>query len=372
MRSCDTTAPLVLVIIPVNNRKELQSGYDWRLKLEKIAIYGAGDFGKRMLVFLKTIGCEVSFFIQSEDSDRKEYEGVPIISVTEYFRKKHECLVFIAIQDAKVVNQVVEIFNEKKDSRNKVFDCRMFIDENLLENTAMEGGEKECILCGHRVKEFLPAGINTPLSSSLKVIGGGYRNNALCPLCGCLDRNRWVYWVLKEKTDIFIADRTVLHFAPEKMIQKKMQNNVQCDYYAGDIVLRFGEHRIDVTKIPFRDDFFDYILINHVMEHIEEEEQAFRELRRVIKPNGKVVLSFPITLETETIEKEGVCSEADRLKYYGQKDHVRLYGKDYKERLEAFGWEVQRYTPEDIMSKEQIQRYGFLWNDILLICSQRE
>lgn len=135
--------------------------------------------------------------------------------------------------------------------------------------------------------------------------------------------------------------------------------------------MKSGNHRIDVTEIPFRDEFFDYILINHVMEHIKEEEQAFCELRRVIKPNGKLILSFPITLETETVEKEGVYSEEDRLRYYGQNDHVRLYGKDYKERLEALGWEVQRYTPEDIMGEEQIRRYGFLRNDILLICSPK-
>lgn len=340
--------------------------------MEKIAIYGAGDFGKKMFSFLQSIGGNVSFFVQSAESDRIEYEGVPIISAAEYFRRGCECLVFIAIHDAGVVEQVYELFYEKNYPGNKIFDCRSFIEENLVENVYVEGGDRVCILCRRHMKEFLPAGIDTPLFSELKVIGGGYRNNALCPYCGSLDRNRWVYWVLKEKTDIFVAARTVLHFAPEKMIQKKLQKNDNCDYYAGDIVLKSGNHRIDVTEIPFRDEFFDYILINHVMEHIKEEEQAFCELRRVIKPNGKLILSFPITLETETVEKEGVYSEEDRLRYYGQNDHVRLYGKDYKERLEALGWEVQRYTPEDIMGEEQIRRYGFLRNDILLICSPKD
>lgn len=340
--------------------------------MEKIAIYGAGDYGKRMFSHLQMIGGKVSFFIQSAEPERKEYEGVPIVSAAEYLKRGEECLVFIAIHDAGAVDWVYELFDKKSYPRNKIFDCRMFIEENLIGNAHVEEGDRVCILCGHRMKEFLPTGIDTPVFSNLKVIGGGYRDNALCPCCGSLDRNRWVYWVLKEKTDIFMTARTVLHFAPEKMIQKKLQKNSKCDYYAGDIELRLGGHKIDVTKIPFQDAFFDYILINHVMEHIEEEEQAFQELKRVIKPNGKLILSFPITLETETVEYEGVCSEEDRLKYYGQKDHVRLYGKDYKERLEAFGWEVQRFTPEDIMSEEQIQRYGFLRNDILLICRQRE
>ena len=338
----------------------------------QIAIYGAGDFGKRMLSFLRSIGVNVSFFLQSTESDSKECRGVPILSIKDYFEKKYEYMVFIAIGDAGVIDQVYKLFEAEKYPRNKLFDCRTFIEDNFVENTDVCKGDKVCILCGCHVKEFLPAGIDTPLFSKLKVIGGGYRNNAVCPYCGSLDRNRWVYWVLKEKTDIFVSARTVLHFAPEKMIRKKMQKNDKCDYYAGDIELRLGGHRIDVTMIPFQNAFFDYILINHVMEHIIEEARAFDELKRVIKPNGKLILSFPITLETETIEKSGVYSEEDRLKYYGQKDHVRLYGKDYRKRLENFGWNVHQYTPEDIMEDEQIQKYGFLKNDVLLICSQKE
>ena len=60
------------------------------------------------------------------------------------------------------------------------------------------------------------------------------------------------------------------------------------------------------------------------MEHVEDEAQAFGELRRVIKPDGKMIFSVPVTMETETIEIEGICSDEDREKYYGQKDHVRL------------------------------------------------
>jgi len=181
-----------------------------------------------------------------------------------------------------------------------------------------------------------------------------------------------VYQVLKEETDLFDAENTVLHFAPEKMIQEKLRRNKKCDYYPGDIVLKPGNHRIDVTDIPYRDAFFDYILINHVLEHVKNETQAFSELRRVIKPDGKLVLSFPVTLDAETIEKDGVFNDEDRLKYYGQKDHVRLYGKDYIKRIENLGWEIQQYTPERMVDERQIEKYGFLRNDILLLCKRRD
>jgi len=339
--------------------------------MEDVAIYGAGDFGQKMYRFLHGIGSNITVFIQSAKSDIRECMGVPIISVEEYFLKKYEFPVFIAINDAGAVNSIYKLFAERKYNRDRIFDCRSFIEDNDIGHKEIEDGERLCNLCGHHFRDFLPAGIRTQLFSDLNVIGGGYRQNALCPYCGSLDRNRWVYWVLREKTDLFETERTVLHFAPEKMIEKKLRNNDKCDYYAGDIILKPGSHKIDVTKIPFRNDFFDYILINHVLEHVKQEKDAFCELRRVIKPDGKLILSFPITLEKETDEREEICSEEDRLKYYGQKDHVRLYGKDYKDRIEAYGWKVQQYVPERMMDKEQIEKYGFLKNDILLVCGKK-
>ena len=337
--------------------------------MEKIAIYGAGDFGQKMFEVFQSIGKEVAFFVQSSKSDIKECRGVSVISVEEYFSKNYKCIIFIAINNANAVNEIYDLFAEKNYDRNKIYDCRSFIADNYIGNIDIESGDKLCNLCGHHIKEFLPGGIDTQLFSDLKVIGGGYRKNVICPYCSCMDRSRWVYWVLQKKTDIFKGG-TVLHFAPEKMIRTKLENNDKCDYYAGDIVLRTGNHKIDVTKIQFQDEFFDYILLNHVLEHVEDEAQAFCELRRVIKPKGKLILSFPVTMEIETVEKESICSEEDRLKYYGQKDHVRLYGKDYKKHIESYGWEVQQFTPENIMNTNQIEKYGFIKNDILLVCSK--
>lgn len=337
--------------------------------MEKIAIYGAGDFGQKMFRVLRSIGCKVTFFVQSSEPGIKEYRGVQVISVEEYFRKKYGYFVFIAINDADAVNEIYKFFVHKNYDRNKIFDCRLFIEDNYISNTDIADGDKLCNLCGHHLKEFLPNGMNTQLFSDLKVIGSGYRKNRDCPYCGSMDRNRWVYWVLREKTDIFKGG-TVLHFAPEKMIRKKLESNNKCDYYAGDIVLGSGNHRIDVTDIQFRDEFFDYILINHVLEHVKDEARAFGELRRVIKPKGKMILSFPVTMEVETVEREGVYSEEDRLKYYGQKDHVRLYGKDYIKRIEAYGWEVRQYIPRCMLDAKQIEKYGFIKNDILLVCDK--
>ncbi len=339
--------------------------------MKEIAVYGAGDFGQKMYAFLQDIGNAPKMFVQSSEPNLKECNGVPIISVEEYLKRNYEFLIFIAINDSGVVNSIYELFEKHGYDRKRIFDCRSFVVENAIGRVSVVAGDKICNLCGRRLDQFLPTGVQTELFSELRVIGGGYRENAVCPYCNSLDRNRWVYWVLKEKTDIFDAERTVLHFAPEEMIQKKLQGRENCDYYAGDLVLKPGNHKIDVTKIPFQDNFFDYILINHVLEHVKNEGQAFDELWRVMKTDGRLVLSFPITLEIETVEKEGICCDDERLKYYGQKDHVRLYGKDFQKRIEDRGWHVQRYTPEEVIDMGQIKKFGFLKNDILLICSKK-
>lgn len=339
--------------------------------MENIVIYGVGEFGQNLFEFLKSIGSNIVYFVQSTEPETREYKGIPVISVNEYFKKNYEFLIFIAISNAGVVNDIYQLFASRNYNRNKILDCRSFIEDNYIASKNIETGDKVCNLCGHHFREFLPGGIDSRIYSKLKIIGGGYRKNVICPYCKSMDRNRWLYWVLKEKTEIFKTKCSVLHFAPEAMIQKNLLNNEKCDYYAGDIVIKRGLHKIDVTHIQFQDEFFDYILLNHVLEHVENEKLAFHELRRVLRPNGSLILSFPITIERDTFEKEGVYSGEERLKYYGQRDHVRLYGRDYKKHIEEFGWDVDEYIPDCLVDVELIQKYGFLQDDILLICHKK-
>ena len=76
-------------------------------------------------------------------------------------------------------------------------------------------------------------------------------------------------------------------------------------------------------------------------------------------------------MESDTIEKREYCTEELRVKYYGQRDHVRLYGKDYKERLQKYGLEVTEYIPQKIVDKNIVSRYKFIENDIVLFCRKK-
>ena len=43
----------------------------------------------------------------------------------------------------------------------------------------------------------------------------------------------------------------------------------------------------------FKDDFFDVILCSHVIEHIKEDVSALKEIKRILNPNGLLIIAVP-------------------------------------------------------------------------------
>lgn len=128
----------------------------------------------------------------------------------------------------------------------------------------------------------------------------------------------------------------------------------------------------DITKFSFADQTFDYIIFNHVLEHIKDEESALKEVKRCIKLTGKIILSVPICWEEKMFERDDIVTPQERETYYGQKDHVRLYGYDFPERMEKYGFEVQRYSYYCDQFGEEIRKLSLLENDTIWILNKNE
>ncbi len=199
------------------------------------------------------------------------------------------------------------------------------------------------------------------------VSGSHFIFNTQCPYCKSYERHRaqWMYY--SECTGLFQPRQSivVLHCAPEEIFFRKLFQKENIDYYPVDKWKGYtvcGERMrdyVDLTRMPYEDDKFDYILCNHVLEHILDERAALSELKRVLKPGGTAFLNVPINLElAHTLENPAYNTDALRLKYYGQCDHVRLYGRDYKEHLEKAGFHVTCIRIKDIYSEEIIWKYG--------------
>lgn len=210
-----------------------------------------------------------------------------------------------------------------------------------------------CPCCNWRGKKFLSA---------------RNRNNAVCPKCGSLERHRLYYLFLK---DVLPIERKfkVLHFAPEKIITQLFKSYSFCDYLSVDINPKAAMLKADITDLPFRDNLFDVILCSHVLEHIPEDILAMKQLYRVLSPEGFAIIQVPIKDEfngrkiDKTFEDFSVTSPEERQKLFGQSDHVRIYGRDYSQRLESAGFRLEIKKFIDGLTKEDVRKFGLLPED---------
>jgi SAM-dependent methyltransferase len=226
--------------------------------------------------------------------------------------------------------------------------------EFFLNKLIYKGKAFYCPYCDYSYRTFFTGGITNELIVRMDVIGAGVRHNVVCPGCGSTDRDRLLY-AFFESAFAAKNPKNLLHIAPEPCIKNYLRKKVEQKYTYG---AKFHEglyysrnmKLLDLENLPFQDNSFDWIVCNHVLEHVTDETQSLSEILRVLTPGGKAVLQVPWTPRLDqTYENENVISEEDRLKHFGQADHLRLYGKDYPKRLELAGFRVSIYWPKDLL-----------------------
>lgn len=256
----------------------------------------------------------------------------------------------------------------------------MTILKNLYQKVLRElwlfkhrGHDYSCPFCGYSSDTMLPFG--QELAEEVKkdhIIGGG-RRNVRCLKCGSHDRERLIYIYLREIAHIFDSGKEthLLHIAPEPRLSQALLK-AGIDYVCGDLFTEgytYPEYvrNMDVLHLPFEDNTFDIILCNHVLEHIPEDRKAMQEIFRTLKPGGFSLLQVPVSyLLGHTIEDFTIEDPHQREITFGQQDHCRLYGKDYINRLQENGFEVEIVN----ISKEYAQ---FCLNpeENLFVCKKR-
>ena len=147
-----------------------------------------------------------------------------------------------------------------------------------------------------------------------------------------------IYLYLRRRTDFFGRQRKrLLHVAPERQMSHLFRQERSVDYLSADLSSALAMEKMDITDIQYPSNSFDVIYCSHVLEHIPNDRQAMRELCRVLRPDGWAILQVPILVES-TLEDPTVTSPEERERLYGQHDHVRAYGLDYKDRLVEAGF----------------------------------
>ena len=211
-------------------------------------------------------------------------------------------------------------------------------------------------------------------SNYSKFLSYGYkriRKNALCPGTLSLERHRLLWLYLDNETNFLNSSLKVLHVAPEQVFYKKFKKLKNWEYFTFDLNSPIADIKGDLTSTNFKDESFDLIICNHVLEHIKDDKSALNEIYRVLKYNGTSILQVPINLRREkTFEDSTIKSKIQREKYFGQYDHVREYGLDFKDRVEQSGFKVQMINYSKKISKDLIIKYGLMKNDLIPIAKK--
>ena len=195
------------------------------------------------------------------------------------------------------------------------------------------------------------------------------RDNALSPSTLSLERHRLLWLYLQNETDFFTKSQKVLHFAPEQAFYKRFRNQQNLEYTTTDLLSPLADVKADICDLPFEDNSFDTILCNHVLEHIPDDTKAMQELLRVLKPGGMAILQIPQDLEREfTFEDDSITDEKERTKIFGQYDHVRVYGRDYFDKLRSIGFTVKEEDYTAKFSTEEIERYCLMEGEVIPVC----
>lgn len=228
-----------------------------------------------------------------------------------------------------------------------------------------------CPICDRYFGKLVSDGLDLPIFKEKQIVGGGFYKNALCPVCLSDQRERLAYLYLKNKTNIFNSNLKVLHIAPERNIKKKLQENKKIDYTSFDKVSDWADLKGDVMNMSFENDSFDVVICNHVLEHVDDDIKAISEIYRILKPNGWAMLQVPIALDLDTkFEDYNIKTEKDREKFYAQKDHQRLYGKDYDNILENLGFKVDIVDLQAEIGQDSIKNYVLFENEKIYIANK--
>jgi len=218
-----------------------------------------------------------------------------------------------------------------------------------------------CPVCDRSSSQFLPLDMGRPEWAAPAV---------KCPYCYSYKRHRFVYLYLKEKTDLFTGprERAVLHVAPEPCLRRIFRKQFGAAYRTADLWDPTADLNVDICNLDLPDNSFDVIFCSHVLEHVEDDQKAKRELRRVLKPGGWAILMVPVSGPT-TLEDPAITDKAEMERLYGP-DHRRSYGTDFEDRLRANGFNVTCTYPRDMLAPEEIARMGINENDQVYYCTK--
>lgn len=224
-----------------------------------------------------------------------------------------------------------------------------------------------CPCCESHLKRYVDGGFNKRPERFNVERYNGIDQMVVCPVCGSFPRHRIQALWMNENMEQ-ISGKKILYFSMEKSMKMWCKRNkINCT--TADLY-READLKIDIEDTGLEEDSYDVIVCNHVLEHVSDFRKALKELYRIIKPEGMVIVSFPTDLSLDTVYEDNlVVSEEDCRKHFGQSDHKRIFGRDSKELLESIGFNVSEISENSFSCDKRIKPvvgpadydYNVLW-----------
>lgn len=220
------------------------------------------------------------------------------------------------------------------------------------------GRGRECPLCGSRRRKFMPYGYVTS------------REDALCPRCLALERHRMIWLWITRHTDLLERRPRLLHIAPEVSLMRHLKPlyGNSGNYITADLESPLADLHFDVQQIPLDNGTIEVVICNHLLEHVEDDRVALRELHRILCHGGWGILLVPEDRRrATTFEDDSVTDREERTRLFGQYDHRRVYGRDYDDRLRSAGFRVERIPCRDITTATERKLYAIGNDDLVVV-----
>ncbi|AUC86446.1 hypothetical protein CW731_14670 [Polaribacter sp. ALD11] len=217
-----------------------------------------------------------------------------------------------------------------------------------------KGNNVSCNCCNKNFSKFLAYGDYKK------------RENARCPYCLSLERTRMLWGFLKDSK--YLKNTSILHFAPSKVIEDKLKKKSLVNYISGDIDKSLAMEVVDITNIKYNSNYFDVVLCSHVLSVVKNDIQAIKELYRVLKFGGTLILQeYIFEIFENTLEDFTITTDKERFKTYGKHYLMRCYGKDFTNRFVEEGFTFEVYDPKKVLTEEKIKQYGLQNSGVLFL-----
>jgi SAM-dependent methyltransferase len=210
-----------------------------------------------------------------------------------------------------------------------------------------KGSNYTCNICEFNMRQFIRV----------------ENNLYLCPNCGSLSRTRQLWNILEQE----LNNKTVLHFSPTQALKSKIEKTTSANYTSSDYAGEFNADKaLNIESIDEPDANYDIVICYHILEHVVNDTKAISELYRILKSNGVCYIQTPFKAG-EIYENYSITEETDRLKHFGQRDHVRIYSiEGLKSRLEVAGFQIEIKTAKNKVNN----KFGFLEEETIVIASK--